>query len=152
MTGKVKKFVLFLMVAAAVFAMASAASAANWRKVYSDGDYIIHVDTSSIRNCGSYFEVRERTTFSSYRSRAEIGIIAAFASVAAGNGRQDADVTHAITIMQYKKNESMSKIFDGVMLNRKGETVCPMNETKWDKCSKKEEAVRRAVKAMKGWK
>ncbi|MDO4953020.1 MAG: hypothetical protein Q4E34_04260 [Synergistaceae bacterium] len=149
---KMRRFIVFMLAAVSVLAMVSAASAANWRRVYSDRDIIVHVDTSSIRNHGDYFEVRERTIFNSYQSKAEIGIMAAFAVVASGNSGRDAEVTHAITIKQYKKNESMCKIFDGVLLNRKGETVCPMNETKWDKCSKEEEAVRRAVKAMKGWK
>lgn len=149
---KMRRFIVFILAAVSVFAMVSAASAANWRKVYGDRDIIVHVDTSSIRNHGDYFEVRERYIYNSYQARAQVGILAAFSPSAYGLSQKDSEVTHAVMIKYYKKNESSCKIYDGVMLNRKGNTVCPMNETKWDKCSTDEEAIRRAVKAMKGWK
>lgn len=146
---KMKKLIVFLLAAVSFIAMVSVASAANWKRVYSDTDYIIHVDTSSIKRHGDSFEVMERCYYNSYQSIAAMGIIAAFSP--ATIGQSSADVAYDISIVEYKKNSSQCRRLDGAMFNKRNRMVCPLSTSDWKECTKKDEAVRRAVKAMKSW-
>jgi len=137
-----KKVVSLFLVFAMLLTMSSVACAANWSRVFSDEDEVIHIDTSSVRRGGNVIEVKCRRQYVSYQMRAAVGLGVSFNP--ASYGQRTDNVSYGIEVLEFKKNEDSYRRTDGGVFNNKGKMICPMNTSDWKTCGSAEKAIREA--------